>query len=284
MPPSYRDLFEVHLAYVQFVQAKSLVIHQYMRDISTTGASVEIEVRELIRSVLPDRFKVTSGFIVAADSKEETPLVSPQVDIIIADTLVPHSLWVVDSSRGTEVVPRESVVGVIEVKRTLNDTSTEQAIDHLHSIARTVGLRKDDPTALMPGGFVLGAGLEGPCRGNPLFGVIGLGADETFQAAPSEFIRRLLGRSPDDPLLLDFALSLSGVFTATATHGTTNYEARLVQSEPATAWAEASDRTGATTRVALAQGLGFIQNYVSRTCGRIAEAHYYFFNDAISAE
>lgn len=219
---------------------------------------------------------------MGADSRHVEPTVSPQIDAIIVDTLVPHSLWVVDdSSQGVEIVPREAVVGIIEVKRTLDVASVKSAVEHLGKIVNAVGIRKDDSVSLMPGGGVIGNGLTGPYRGNPLLGVIGLVAKGSFETTPGHTLYTAITQSSTPSLILDFALAMSGIFTATATPNTHNYEPLLVQDSLASAWAEASINTGTNGRVALAQGLGFIQAYIGKTCGRAADAEHYFFNDSI---
>lgn len=283
--PTYRDLFEVHLRYSEYIRAKSYVIHQYVQNIAVSGAGVETEVRAVLRSILPDRFRVTSGYIVSAESKNVEPRVSPQVDILIVDTLVPHSLWVVDRDQGVEIVPREAVVGIIEVKSTLSPASVLSSIRHLRKIVDEVDIRKDDNTGFMPGGMVAGMGLLSPYRGNPIIGVIGLGADTSFAAAPSDEVLNALTAATEGSsrrFVIDFVLSLSGIFVATADSGSPgNYEPKLVQTSPASHWAEASMRSGREGRVGLAQGLGFILAYVGKTCGRVADTEKYFFNDAI---
>ena len=132
-----------------------------------TGNEIEQEVRRLLKNLLPQRFHVTHGYILSAANKHDQPLVSPQVDAIIVDTLVPHSIFIVEQHSGMEVVPIEAVVGVFEVKRTLNRESllgtlknigTEKeigAIKQLRDICEKVGVRKDNTERLLPGGAFL---------------------------------------------------------------------------------------------------------------------------------
>jgi hypothetical protein len=273
--PGYSDFFEVQLRYTDYVREKSLLIHQYVKNVQNSGTGVELEVRKALSNVLPARFKITSGYIVHAESRTSVPQVSPQTDIIIVDTLVPHSLWIVDAEQGIEVVPREAVVGVIEVKRTLDRAALKSALGQLASTRDSVGLSKDDEASLLPGGLVVGDGITGPYRGNPLLGVIGLVAGADFEAAPGAIVSAALDETP---VILDFALTLSGSFTATArSDGSGSCETRLVQSSISDHWSQAEPGG----RVGLAQGLGFIQAYIGRTCGRVPDAEAYYFNDSI---
>lgn len=292
--PSYQDLFQVHLAYLEYVRRKSYVIHQYLSNIGATGSGVEDEVRALLRSILPERFRVTHGYIVKAIDHRNEPVVSPQVDVIIVDTLVPHSLWLVDPTQGIEIVPTEAVVGVIEVKRTLTvgtfvtgkpaAGSLVEAIGHLREIAGAV-LVKDDPTGYMPGGMAVGAGLKGPYYGNPVLGIISLACESDFSAAPQYVVPQALMQldgDGDGPLYLDFVLSVDGVFVATADAAGSNFRPIFVRSSPAERWLANGPNTGSEPRVALAHGLGFLLEFIGHVCGRFPELDKYFFNSSIA--
>jgi hypothetical protein len=63
--------------------------------------------------------------------------------------------------------------------------------------------------------------------------------------------------------------------------GQSNYDAKLVQTEPSEHWAEESARRNTSGRAGLARGLGFIHAYIGQTCGRMASAESYFFNNSI---
>lgn len=56
---------------------------------------------------------------------------SPHMDIVITDSLVPDSLLPFSASPGLGLIPYESVVGIVEVKRTLTKNSIMDACDHL---------------------------------------------------------------------------------------------------------------------------------------------------------
>lgn len=284
---SYRDLFEVTLSYTEFVRQKSLNLHQYVKNVSASGAGVEHEVRQLLRGVLPARFKVTSGYVVSADNRVDEPSVSPQVDIIIVDTLVPHTLWMLDTEQAIEMVPREAVVGIIEVKRTLNADSVFDATRHVRDIVSAVAVRKDDDTAYLPGGAEVGLGLQGPYRSNPVLGIIGLVAADDFAAAPAQVTTKAITRASNesgDVAMLDFVLAFSGTFAAISDERTGRYDVTVVRppGEPVRPMvAESCDRRGTGGRVALAHGFGYLQAYLGQICGRVMNVENYYFNESI---
>lgn len=281
--PTYKDLFEVHLKYPDYVRAKSLVIHQFVHNINVTGSGVEVEARALLRSVLPGRFRVTHGYIVSCASRHDEPSVSPQTDVIVVDTLVPHTLWLVDETQGIEIVPQESVVAVAEVKRTLTKASIADAVGHLRDIQTRGGLRKDDDRSFLPGGLVVGGGLQAPYRGNPLIAILGLATDAEVEPNLALAVQEAVDDLAADGhghLLVDCALSLSGNFIGTGGEGG-SFSPKLVRDE-VLPFVTSSVAAGQSPRQALAKGLGFIVTYVSHTCGRAPNTDAYFFNDAIA--
>lgn len=80
-------------------------------DIKAAGNEVEKIVRDYFRRILPSRYYVTSGHLVDLQHR-----VSPQIDIIIADTFNLPSLYTTQD--GTEYVPITSVFSIGEVKST----------------------------------------------------------------------------------------------------------------------------------------------------------------------
>jgi hypothetical protein len=285
VPHTYRDLFEVHLKYVDYVRSKSLLVHQYFQNIAATGSGVEVEVRRILQNLLPSRFKVTHGYIVASPSRTEEPSVSPQTDVIVVDTLVPHSLFVVDDAHGVELVPVEAVVGVLEVKRTLTKASIHEAVVHLRAIRDAVSISKTDPTQYLPGGASVDDSLNAPYHCNPLIGIIGINADEEVVANPSLAIVEANGIAPlvPDALDLDIVSAFSGIMVATADPAVpqtvTIANPRVVGT--LYPWADLSVREGVEPRAVFAHTLGFIRAYVGTCCGRAAPADTYFFNSSI---
>lgn len=171
MAVTYKDLFDTHIKYVEFLLSRTYILNQYLSDIKNTGGEVEIEVREFISHFIPKRFKITHGFICFANDNVSEPVVSPQLDCIIVDTLVPHSIFPLSNSTGQEVVPLEAVVGIIEIKRTLNAKSLESAIDHLTKTVQVLGIDKTSQQNYLPSGLstdVLTTGIYS----NPLIAIL----------------------------------------------------------------------------------------------------------------
>ena len=80
-------------------------------DIRAAGNQVEQSVREYLKRMLPPRYYVTSGHLI-----DSSNIVSPQLDVIIADNFSLPSL--LTAKDGTEYVPVTSVYAVGEVKST----------------------------------------------------------------------------------------------------------------------------------------------------------------------
>ena len=80
-------------------------------DIRAAGNEVEQAVRDYLKRMLPPRYYVTHGHLI-----DRNHLVSPQIDVIIADNFTLASL--VTTQDGTEYVPATSVLAVGEVKST----------------------------------------------------------------------------------------------------------------------------------------------------------------------
>jgi len=178
---TYKDIFSLHIKYLEYLVEKSLFSHRYTKNINFSGSYVEHEVRKFFSDILPQRFKVTHGYVVYAKSESETPSISPQIDMIIVDTLVPHVVMRVDERDGMEIVPKECVVGIFEIKRTLNKKSLfgtkkeKGVLEHLKLIAEILGVvTKTDGRKFLPGGIELNKRLGGGNYSNPILGIIGL--------------------------------------------------------------------------------------------------------------
>jgi len=167
--PTFKDIFNVNIRYLEYLLAKSYLSHQYLKNIKLTGDQVESEFRKMFSSLLPRRYKVTHGYIASAPNKEEEPIVSHQVDMIIVDTLVPHSIFVIEDD-GMELVPIESVVGIFEIKRTIDPDILDKALDHLFDIQTDLNIKKTDSKKYFPTG-IQGIGVM---YSNPLIGILSL--------------------------------------------------------------------------------------------------------------
>ena len=92
-------------------KAREEAIRIHPTDIRAAGNEVESAVRDYLKRLLPSRYYVTSGHLIDSGS-----IVSPQVDVIIADNLGLPSLYTTND--GTEYVPITSVHAIGEVKST----------------------------------------------------------------------------------------------------------------------------------------------------------------------
>ena len=92
---SFKDIFNLNLKYIEYIIEKSQLSHQYLKNYSLSGSECEMEIRSILSNIIPSRFHVTHGYIISADSRKTEPEISPQIDVIIVDTLVPHSIYIV---------------------------------------------------------------------------------------------------------------------------------------------------------------------------------------------
>jgi len=99
-------------------------------ELKTSGYLVENYVKELVKKHIPDNYKVCSGYIATTETIDGTENLI-QHDLIIVDKRIP-SLYYFGVS-DIEIVSAESVCGIIEIKRTLNDSSIAEAISHLEN-------------------------------------------------------------------------------------------------------------------------------------------------------
>ncbi len=237
--PAYKDIFNLNLKYIEYLLAKTSLTHDYMRNIDVTGSEIEQEVRQMLRNILPQRFHVTHGYIISAASQKAEPLISPQVDVIIVDTLVPHSLFIIDQHSSMEAVPLESVVGIFEIKRKLDKRSLlgtkkeDGALKHLRNIYEAVGMRKDDPRTYFPGGVeILSNGVDagrvysGGCFSNPIIGVISVNHVEDLPDKLEKWKRESLA----DLGLIDLLFSINGYLLCTGSPETNDKAKRSIAS------------------------------------------------------
>lgn len=92
-------------------RAREEAIRVHPTDIRAAGNQVEQAVRDYLKRMLPPRYYVTSGHLI-----DSSNLVSPQLDVIIADNFSLPSL--LTTKDGTEYVPVTSVYAIGEVKST----------------------------------------------------------------------------------------------------------------------------------------------------------------------
>jgi len=102
------------------------------------GSYREQMLRQLLRRVLPDRFRVSTGFIYGWDAPP-----SRQLDIIIWDATRSGALLEEDEF---VIVTEDAVEAIIEVKTTLDRAELRDALDLLHPIRFMSWRFADRPT------------------------------------------------------------------------------------------------------------------------------------------
>jgi len=286
---TYNDIFALNVKYIEYLLSKSLFTHQYVKNIQESGSSVESEIRSLFSKVLPSRFKVTHGYIASAQSTENAPEVSPQVDLIIVDTFVPHSLFVIDDDKGLEIVPIESVVGLFEIKRTLNRTSllgtkkTRGALEHLNEICQSIGISKSNRDRFFPGGIMLGENMDGGFTTNPLIGIISLEYSKVLVTGKSNnTLPELITQSSSVPEF-DIICSLGGLMYAISqSHESDNWTIVSIRNIGTDYNYQLKSKNKTTNHVQLiAHTFGYIVGYLQGTCGQNAPISNYYFNECL---
>lgn len=286
--PTYKDIFNLNLKYIEYLLEKTALSQGYIRNTDITGDVVEQEVRQLLKNLLPQRFHVTHGYIVSAENLDDEPTVSPQVDVIIVDTLVPHSIFIVDQQSGMEIVPDEAVVGIFEVKRTLNQKSlvgtleaigTEEeksAIQQLRDICAKARIRKDNPATFIPGGV---PSAIGGCTSNPIIGIISIGHDDDI----GEKLKKWTSEHKIDFGMLDIIFSLSGYMACLGNEKDNTpfvLACRNYKDFKYNFFLNFATPNNSRIRI-IAMSIGFIVAYLTMTCGRNLDSMKYFFNRSL---
>lgn len=89
------------------------------------GNPREAHVRRFLREKLPPKWGVTRGHIFIGDTT------SAEFDVLIYDALNCPS-WTLDAGEDSRrLIPLQAVIGVVEVKSTLNDVTLSEAVDKL---------------------------------------------------------------------------------------------------------------------------------------------------------
>jgi hypothetical protein len=150
----FNDIYNLHIKYIDYLLAKTLFSHkQGVNSVTLCGTEVESEIRLFFKNMLPPRFRVTHGYILFAEDNIKDPIVSPQVDLIIVDDLVLNKMFTLDKENGMEIVPVEAVIGVFEIKRTLDKESVNKAFTHLEKIIKSHDHTIEDNTIENPKKF-----------------------------------------------------------------------------------------------------------------------------------
>lgn len=292
--PTFADLFEVNLKQLDFLVEKTRTLHAYLKSIGEAGAEVEAELRNLFARLLPSRFRVTHGYVARSRGSSAPPIVSPQLDLIVVDTLVPHSLFLVDMASGMEVVPLPAVVGLLEIKRTLNrgsllgTTKRPGALRHLKRACDVLEIDKQDDRTFLPGGIELGNSLGGGYHANPLVGVLAL------EHAPGAFRPRTSGlqgtlvssvRTAMEQGLwppVDLIASFGGLLFTPVSVGPKTTPAVLnprPNEEDVTYSGMVVGHRERSRQFVVARILGYVLTYLSQTTGRNSDIQDFFFHD-----
>jgi len=173
------DLIEVHLKETEAIIAQSNLLLQKRKDgqsgeLKSAGNLIENYIRNLIDNISPDAIKVTSGYVVNSKTlKSEINLA--QHDIILAHKATPPLFSIIDDK--IEIIPIESMVGIIEVKRTLTKSSLKDAYEQILCSYNEIikEFRKKDANY-----NTLSVTIK-PGTTAPLFGIIGLESELTHE-------------------------------------------------------------------------------------------------------
>ena len=163
-------IYSLFLNEMSLFEDSSYFSHQDSKSISDCGDLTEAGFRIFLRQVVGERFHITHGYIFSSSKKK----LSKQIDIIITDKLVTHSLKKFEYLNGMEIVPVEAIVGIFEVKRTLTKSTYEKAIKDLNKIINDVPIKKDLTTRYFHGGMIVGDKLDGGKYSNPMVGILSL--------------------------------------------------------------------------------------------------------------
>ncbi|WP_305529577.1 DUF6602 domain-containing protein [Sulfuricurvum sp.] len=104
------EIFKSEAEDLKKVRKDAIRIHG-TADIRAAGNEIEIHIREFFKRMLPKTLYITHGHLIDCNG-----LVSPQLDIIIADTSNLPSLMT--TKDGTEYIPIDSVYACGEIKST----------------------------------------------------------------------------------------------------------------------------------------------------------------------
>lgn len=180
--PTIDELHSIQLRELDAVIAESELLLQKTGgldgELKSSGVICEQFIQQLaIEHFVPSYFRVVSGYIATPELLSQKSNL-PQCDLLIVDGRFPPILRF--SKFGIEVVPKEAVAGILEVKRTLTQKSFGDALGHLNKVLTSIGYGVDhkvDTNLNLVNTHTLGAEFVSY---KPLVGVVGLQADSDF--------------------------------------------------------------------------------------------------------
>lgn len=293
----YARLWALHTRRIAHKIEDTKLFLATLRNIRYAGDIVETHVRGLLRELIPTRFHVTHGYIASTTDKTLEPMISPHLDVIVVDTLVPCRLAILDPESGMELVPESSVVGIFEVKRTLNRASLIEANTQLVNALRVLGITKQRTQRFLPGGLELGSSgnikVQGGLPANPMIGIIGISSPPGIY----NLVQKLLVTERKLSGYLDIIASLDGsIMVAVGDRQSNNVVAKTIREpnesmhyrislrnelRPRDFPKLATERYFAAETV-LAQAMGYISIYLQQVCGRgIGDYVPYIWNNFV---
>jgi len=204
--PTITDLYNIHLRQLDLTLAESDLLLQKEGgldgELKTSGSLCEQFMRRtLAEYIVPGQFRITSGYIATPDLLAQKRNL-PQCDVLIADCHIPALLRL--SGAEIEVLPIESVIGLIEVKRTLTKKTLSDALDHLQKVIDSTGRALTLKTDKKLNGFNKYVGFHNNSSNKPLLGVVALTSGmNDFASEVSELI-------VEKKSLVDFVWTLDG--------------------------------------------------------------------------
>ena len=163
-----------------FAQSKSIVLNGndgLSGNNYNAGSLVEGFVKNILKRYLPDRFNVVSGYIIDSTRMDSTESLK-QIDCIIVEKSYPIFYKFKDID--IYIVTKESVCGIIEIKRNLNN-ALGSAVNQIQDIIQSTGISKTNTEIITTYGFVKTAYTEEDPKfreynhyHNPIVGIMSL--------------------------------------------------------------------------------------------------------------
>jgi hypothetical protein len=223
--PTIHQLHEIYLRQLETVIKESELLLQREGgldgELKTSGSMCESFIKTTLESLcIPGQFRVVSGYIATPTLLREGKNL-PQCDLIIVDKHIPPLFKFANSD--IEVVPRESVCGLIEIKRSLTkesfykktETKETGALAQLNKIISTLGETDNLKTDRELNSFNRHVGFHNYSSNKPLIGVIAL--ENRLADFKSEAPKRI----SEAESLADFVWTIDGYAVIPSFHSET---------------------------------------------------------------